>query len=793
MHMMRPAMVEAPPRPYLPPVMAVAAGMLLASAGVLEVGWQAYCARYGQSQTACAPWLSDIAAGTAWFLVGGLLLCAGGAFLARRFKRKASTSPACSTMRRIAYAGMLVGLGVVAGALVGFRASAGRLESTDRLLSYPVSACAFRIQGDARESSFGFRHTAGAYLEGTYIGEVELSFDAELASGTVVRAVGRSSARDADGWGRSGFMKGAVVEVKLVVVQSEEYRPGAIERLRSHVLSLINPAGNDARALVAGIVCGRTTELSNGEASDAFSLTGTSHLVAVSGSHLALVASLIQSIARGLNVSRRTRSVAILAFMAVYVVFTGAAASATRSFVMIACSMLGGMAGRRDHGVSGLAISAIMLLALDAGVAYDLGFQLSALSVLFIHVFGSYLRFNLQRLGVPRALSEMLALTLCAQWATLPVTIPVFGSCSLVAPFANIVLGPCMTALLVSGLLVSLVASVLPGLSALLGIPEALAHISIFGAQLCSSIPYASLPAVLDVGGIVGCYALAVAVYAAWLRIRARHVVLGCSAVLAILLGQALFWRFLAPPTVSVLDVGQADAILIRDGSSAVLVDAGVDDTVGTELVKEHVLHLDAVLITHWDTDHCGGLDAVLGTASVDALVVAEGAPDHMPDDLTSLPLPQLREVTCGDVFHVGKFTCEVLWPLETVDGLDNEDSLAVAVSYEEGSRSLSVLLTGDTEADEEERYAARVGNIDVLKLGHHGSSASVSDEVLDALAPELAIASAGEGNRYGHPSTECLALLADHGIPALCTKDVGTVTVAPAEDGISVRVERSP
>lgn len=793
MHMTRSSTVEAPPRPYLPPVMAVAAGMLLASAGVLEVSWRAYCVRYGEAGLLRMPIPSDAAGAAAWIIAGGLFLSVMGVLLARHFKRDASGAPSHVFVFRTASVCALVGFGMIAGALVGFRSSAERLESTERLLSEPASAFEFRIHGDARASTFGFRHTAGAYRDGAYIGDVELSFDTELAPGTVVQAVGRTSIRDADTWGRSAFMKGAVVEVKLVVVQSKEYRPGAIERLRSHVLSLIDPTGDEARALVAGIVCGRTTELSNSKASDAFSLTGTSHLVAVSGSHLALVASLVQSVARGLGVSRRTRSVAILVFMAVYVVFTGAAASATRSFIMIACSMLAGLAGRRGHGLSGLAISAIALLILDAGVVYDLGFQLSALSVLFIHVFGAYLRFNLLRLGLPRALSEMLALTLCAQWATLPVTISVFGSCSLVAPLANIVLGPCMTALLVLGLMVSLITAVVPGLSVLLGIPATLAYASIFAAQLCSSIPYASLSAVLDSGGIVACYALAAVVYVAWLRIRLRHVLLGCGTVLAIVLAQALYWRFIAPPTVTVLDVGQADAILIRDGSSAVLVDAGVDDAVGTALVKEHVLHLDAVLITHWDTDHCGGLDAVLGTASVDTLIVAEGAPDHMPEELAALPLPQVREVTLGDVFYVGNFTCKVLWPQDEVDGLDNEDSLAVAVSYEEEGRSLAMLLTGDTEAAEEEQYASKVGDIDVLKLGHHGSSVSVSDEVLDTLSPDLAIASAGEGNRYGHPSTECLALLAEHDIPALCTKDVGAVTVAPAKDGISVRVERSP
>ena len=96
--------------------------------------------------------------------------------------------------------------------------------------------------------------------------------------------------------------------------------------------------------------------------------------------------------------------------------------------------------------------------------------------------------------------------------------------------------------------------------------------------------------------------------------------------------------------------------------------------------------------------------------------------------------------------------------------GEENGDSLVLDVRYDSGGRSLSAVLTGDTEVDQEHDYAELVGRIDVLKLGHHGSAASVDTQVLDVFDPELAIASAGEGNSYGHPDPACVRAVEEHG-----------------------------
>lgn len=787
--MSRVAALEAPPRPHIPASMAAAAGALLSASAVLECGWMEFSSAYTEGTTACGVPAGAVA--LIFGVIGAVIAIVAGCALWRRACPSWRSGSARLEGRRAVVA--FLGIGCLIGACSGAYGCMSRAAAAERILSAPASSFTFAVSGDARAGTYGVRHDAYVFEGKTLVGRVELTSERELPAGTRLRAVGRVEALEADAWGRSSYLEGAVAGVRVVSVLQEAYAPSPVEAVRARALEAIDPAASAGRALVAGIVCGRTTELNTTAAADDFARTGTSHLIAVSGSHLALVAGLVEAAGQALGARRGSRAAALAVLMGAYVLFTGCAASAVRSFVMVACSLFARLGGRRAHGLSGLALSAVGLCAIDPRIAFDLGFQLSAASVLFIQLFGSYLRFRLQRLGLPRGLAEALALTLCAQWATLPLAVPVFGSCSLVAPLANIVLGPVMTALLVAGLATTLAAVALPPLVALLALPAALAQLAIFLVALCARVPYASVAMDLDARAAVALYALAALVYIAWLGIRRAHIACALAVCGVLAAAHVLRWGVFAPPAITVLDVGQADAILIRDGSSAVLVDAGVDDDVGRALARNSVMRLDAVVITHWDADHCGGLDTVLDTVPVGALIVAEGADDSMPEDIAALDLPELHAVSAGDGFRVGRYACTVLWPDAPVDDLDNEDSIALIVEYTGAGERCRALLTGDTEVDEERVYASGAGDIDVLKLGHHGSAESVDAEVLGMLEPELAVASAGEGNRYGHPSDVCVSALEVADVAFLCTKDVGDVTISPARGGVSVTVERPP
>lgn len=766
-------MDELPVKPYIPPAAGAAGAMCAVAALLLHACWQG---RTAGSEV----WLDPL-----WVLVaigGGALLFSIGALMR------------ASSRRRLPLWLMWMGAGVIVAACTSM-AFATTLQAETGRLGGPASSYTFVVTSEPSEGTYGISCTADAYARdtGTRRATVRLTAQEAFSIGARLHLVGRIEPLDDSDWARSRLMRGEVASVDVVHVNEMAQPDGfdPIRDLRAAALAAIDPAASAARALVAGTVCGSTAELAGTDAQEVFARTGLSHLVAVSGSHLALIASFVER-ALGRTRVRRTNRFAIIGGLSIaYVVFTGGAPSAVRSAAMVCASFAAQVGRRRGHGISALALSACGFVALRPGVVYDLGFQLSATSVLFIQLFGRYLAHLIARMGAPAAPAEALSLTLAAQWATLPLTLPIFGELSLVAPLANLVVGPLMSALLLVGLIATGAAAIAAPLAPLLEIPCALARLSIFVAELLGAIPLASVPVAVEDGRYLILYAVAAAVYLAWPDPGRIPLLVGTGAAAACGAVWLVRWLLFAPASITVLDVGQADAILVRDGSSCILMDAGVDEVVVEALARNRVFELDAVVISHWDRDHWGGLPAVLETIPVDRVLVAAGAADAMPEELAGAGSFELAELRAGDVLSVGGFTCEVVWPRMAVEGSENADSLVLDVQYDADGRELSALLTGDTERDQEHAYVSEVGDIDVLKLGHHGSAESVDAAVLDALTPEIAIASAGAHNAYGHPTEECIGAVRDSGAAMLCTKDVGDVTVEPAEGGVRVITER--
>jgi competence protein ComEC len=263
------------------------------------------------------------------------------------------------------------------------------------------------------------------------------------------------------------------------------------------------------------------------------------------------------------------------------------------------------------------------------------------------------------------------------------------------------------------------------------------------------------------------------------LRGRSRRpaiaLILGCLAVTALWpaggdagdVGPATGLR------VSVLDVGQGDAILLQPGRApAILVDGGpAGEGLAAMLRAAGVERLGAAVVTHDQSDHAGGIGELLGTMAIgrllfshldrSTLVEARGA---------GVPTRRLFE---GNVLRSGQLRLEVLWPPAAVRGGGDPNRLALVLLAR--WRSFSMLLAADAEA---ESTPLEPGPIDVLKVAHHGSDDAGLGALLDRARPRLAVISVGMGNPFGHPTPATLATLADRGVDALRTDRDGTVVL---------------
>lgn len=757
---------EFPPRPLVPVVSAVTVGLLVATVWILK-GSAAFVL------SGVEPSVPSLVLPVA---VGGTLVVFGGA-VSHRFRRGR----------------WFLALGI--GLLIGCIASSWwvlRAEREYRALDgRSASQLSFRIAGDPTISDGSYSYHAEAFDERCSVGFVRLVVEDDFPTDSIVRVVGRMSKFDDDEWGRARYFKREMRRVKAVKIVSREAGSSSVlTRFRDRMVSFLMSRDPSAGPLVAGVICGRSSELKSGEAGDWFSRTGTSHLIAVSGSHLALACFLVEDVAARIGAARTPRCLLMLAVGFIYTLFTGASASAVRSCCMVASGLFVELFGRRRHSLSALFVTMTVLCVLDPAITFDLGFQLSCASVMGILLFAPYLGYVCSLFRIPEAIASPLSLTLCAQVSTAPLTIPAFGSLSLIAPFANFIIGPVVSVLLMSGVICAPLATLLPPLMFLVGLPLAAARCVLFCEQLLSTVPFASMPHSFSGPFLFAPWVASAALLLLWPRPHPSHV-LGVIVSICMVFGVPyVYWDRFAPPSVTVLDVGQADAILIRQGASAMLVDAGVDGRVVDALVRQNVHRLDAVLVTHWDEDHWGGLPHVLGALPVRRVLVAEGASDSEPDELAVSGI-DIGEVAYGDTLRVGSFSARCVWPRESVSGLENAESLCLLLDFCENGKSLSALLTGDSEVAQEREYSYDVGDVDVLKLGHHGSKVSVDGELLQTIEPELCVASAGEGNRYGHPSKACRDAVRDFGSRFVCTIDAGDVTIEPGDTGPRVSLQR--
>ncbi len=242
-----------------------------------------------------------------------------------------------------------------------------------------------------------------------------------------------------------------------------------------------------------------------------------------------------------------------------------------------------------------------------------------------------------------------------------------------------------------------------------------------------------------------------------------------------------------APPLsglrVEVLDVGQGDAILLQPARApALLVDGGPPgDGLAGKLEDAGVERLGAVVVSHDQSDHAGGIEELLGRFPVSRLVYGRLGRQLLGAAEAAGAVPV--RAAAGDELRSGGLRLQVLWPprellAEPAPGADpNQLALVLLARWHD----FTMLLTADAEA---EAVPLDPGPVDVLKVAHHGSDDAGLGALLDRTRPRLAVISVGADNSYGHPTAATLATLAAHGVRTLRTDRDGTVEIDVATGG---------
>lgn len=566
------------------------------------------------------------------------------------------------------------------------------------------------------------------------------------------------------------------------------WRERTLERMHS-----LRGAGGD---LAEGIVMGDRRRLSGTATEQDFQVLGLTHLVAVSGSHLALACAAVAFVGAAMRLPRRALIVATVLAGLVYAVVTGLPYSALRSLLMLGVAGFGQIIGRRGEGLASLGVAVVAVLAVEPWSAFDIGLQLSVLAVGSLLLFGG-LASEWFGMGAPRPVRVLvapLALTLVAQAATVPVVASAFGIVSVLAPVANALVGALVSLALLLGLTAAVLWSAVPMIGSFL----MRAAVGVLNATAWSAEVMAALPgaAVSARGGPVLALAVAAGATATWVwwprptnassSRRFIAVVAACSLGLA--LGPA------APHSteVTILDIGQGDAILVRDRGRTMLIDSGPNAlALRQALARAGVRRIDVLVLTHAHKDHTGGNEGLASIAEVGWIGIPEARAAPGKDPLAGFNLPNFgvpfKRLAAGDTWRLGSIEVDVMWPpRETKEELStNNTSLVIALRR----GSFDMVLTGDAEGEAQEGMSAvgSLRDVDVLKVPHHGSSNGLTAQGLEAWRPELALISVGKGNDYGHPNVALLELLRGAGVTIYRTDQSGDIELQVSERGYRI------
>jgi competence protein ComEC len=577
--------------------------------------------------------------------------------------------------------------------------------------------------------------------------------------------------------------------------------------------------------LARGFVLGEDEGI-DAETVESFRRAGLSHLLAVSGQNVALLALLAMPVLALLGMPLRARLVWVLGLIAVYVPLTGAGPSIQRAGVMGALSVLATLRGRRSSRLYALAVAASVTLAIDPGIGADVGWQLSFVAVLGILFLAAPLaaaiRSGLESIGphggrgpLAGALVEAAAMTVAATMATAPLIAFHFGEVSTVTLVANLLALPAVAPAMWLGMLTA-AAGQLPGFPVeAINLPASLllAYVAEV-ASWCARPSWASVEVGLEPAGLFASYGALVAAALVIPRLSRRRRIArarrpnsarrralalrrmaGAATVAALALTGAAASGVgsAAPPPppaglrITILDVGQGDAILLQPaGGPVILVDGGPPgDGLARKLREAGVERLAAAVLTHDQSDHAGGIEELVGTMPLGALLY--GVADRRLLEEAAAAGVRPRRIAAGDRLGTGRLRLDVIWPpAALLDGSHaGEDPNRLALVAVARWGRFSMLLSADAEA---ESTPIDPGPVDVLKVAHHGSEDAGLDDLLERAMPRLAVISVGEDNPYGHPTAATIATLASHEVRTLRTDRDGTIVIEVVHSSVDVR-----
>lgn len=521
----------------------------------------------------------------------------------------------------------------------------------------------------------------------------------------------------------------------------------------------LNP---DSSALMKSMILSINSE---NELINSFRDLGLAHVLAISGIHINILIYFLEKLGRNIKFSRKTYAFFIVIILVIYGYIIDFPASLLRALFMYILSLLSIYTYRLNDKINDLFLSMFILLIINPFYIYSIGFYLSYSAVFSIYYIAPHLKRLLPK--IPQSLNVPIAL----QIGLFPFIIYYFNSINLISIIANFMIIPIISISLITGFLyvifrIKFLALLIDGSFQI--ISRTIEGVVYISGNL--EISFKSF----DIREIIIFYITLIIIFNYKIIIyKLKNKSMYILIVIVLLLS-----KLIIPQTiVNFIDVGQGDAAIIRSSGKVVMVDVAGNylnmESSANRLVdylnKNGIYGIDALFISHDDVDHSGNLQYLL-----DKLQIGEIYSNNLEDSNS-------KKMKNGDMLKISDLDIKVILDGENSNN-SNDSSLVLLIN----AHNKTILFTGDVE--ENEKFIKVNRRIDFLKVSHHGSKFSTSEDFLERNSISNAIISVGRKNSYGHPHQETLDRLEEKNIKIYRTDMMGNIQISINPFGYSIR-----
>lgn len=548
----------------------------------------------------------------------------------------------------------------------------------------------------------------------------------------------------------------------------------------------------ETNGLLIGILLGGKKGVSE-EVIEDFKISNLSHMLSVSGAHTAYIIMGLNYVLNKSKISKKWICIIIILILCLFMFITNFTTSVIRACLMGIIAVAAKIFYKKSDIITNISFSLLITLIINPFSIKEIGLQLSYLGTLGIILFNKNIKNLLLKLKINKKIANLLSVTFSAQVMIMPIMALKFNNISLTFFISNLLASPILGAIMILGFITILVSFISFNLAKLLAvILNLLLKSIVLIAKLISKLPFSNIviktPYTIS---IILLYILILIfnyIYTIYnskihLRriqkriikiVRVKNIVIFFSLIIALIILFNSFSYLLVPKNLKVyfIDVGQGDScLIITPENKKILIDGGEGnpEVLLSYLLDRRIITIDYLIVSHFDSDHCNGLIEVIKKLNIKNIVISKQA--YFCDEYINIAniinskKINVIHVKQEDNIKIDKTVyLKILYPLKKLEYDDlNNNSIVAKITYNE----FSILFTGDIEEKAEKKIVKLYSNSDklkstILKVAHHGSKTSSTQDFLNLVKPKIALIGVGKNNKFGHPNQEVLKRFSD-------------------------------